>query len=249
MSLMVHLWQSTVCVGIAALLALALRQASARTRHGIWLLASLKFFVPLSLFVVAGRHIGLLTWPLAIPEGSIAIRWLDRSLSLWNLDAVTGSNGTWTSVRHGPPWTSGAGARLGLRRRRYWRRGDGGSGRACRGWHVPRPKPIADGKRRSCSASLGRRGARNESSSVTASPAAEPGVLGIFRPTAAMAGRTLGSVIRRRARGHSHPRSVSRRSARQHERLDPHGGRDRVLVSPPRLVARSATRERARARV
>ncbi len=93
MSLMVHLWQSTVCVGIAALLALALRQASARVRHAIWLLASVKFFVPLSLFVVAGRQIGLLTSPLAIPEGSIAIRWLDRSLSLWNLDAVTGSNG------------------------------------------------------------------------------------------------------------------------------------------------------------
>ncbi len=174
MSLMVHLWQSTVCVVIAALLALALRQASARTRHGIWLLASLKFFVPLSLFVVAGRHLGLRTWPLAIPEGSIAIRWLDRSLSLWNLDAVTGSTGPGLSFfldRHGllalaVVWASGAAG--------SWRRGDGGSGRACRGWHVPRPKPIADGKRRSCSASLGRRGAGNESRSVTASPALSP---------------------------------------------------------------------------
>lgn len=94
MNLMAHLWQSTVCIGIAALLTVLLRRASARTRHTIWLLASLKFFVPLSLFVLAGSYIGLLTTPLALPRTSTAIRWLDQSLALWTLDVVAGSGGT-----------------------------------------------------------------------------------------------------------------------------------------------------------
>ena len=173
MSLMVHLWQSTVCVGIAALLALALRQASARARHGIWLLASLKFFVPLSLFVVAGRHIGLLTWPLAIPEGSIAIRWLDRSLSLWNLDAVTGSNGPGLPFgldRHGLlalalVWASGA-AVLAAWRWRQWQ-GLSRLARAATETDCGREAEILQRVARSS-----RR--RNESSSVNASPAPSP---------------------------------------------------------------------------
>ena len=94
MSLMAHLWQSTVCIGIAALLAVVLRRASARTRHTIWLLASLKFFVPLSVFVLAGSYIGLLTSSLAMPQASTAIRWLDQSLSFWTLNVVAGSDGT-----------------------------------------------------------------------------------------------------------------------------------------------------------
>ena len=60
MSLTTHLWQSTVCAGVAALL----RRAEARLgpeRHGIWLFASLKFLVPLSLFVMAGNWMGLLS--------------------------------------------------------------------------------------------------------------------------------------------------------------------------------------------
>jgi bla regulator protein blaR1 len=182
MSLMVHLWQSTVCVGIAALLALALRQASARTRHAIWLLASVKFFVPLSLFVVAGRHIGLLTWPLAIPEGSIAIRWLDRSLSLWNLDAVTGSNGPGLPFgmdRHGLlalalVWASGV-AVLAAWRWKQWQ-GLSRLARAATETDCGREAEILQRVTRSS-----RRPQRIELRQCQSS--AEPGVLGIFRPT------------------------------------------------------------------
>ena len=49
-----HLWQSTVFVLAAALVAAALRQNGAHIRHRIWLVASLKFLVPLSLLMSIG---------------------------------------------------------------------------------------------------------------------------------------------------------------------------------------------------
>jgi bla regulator protein blaR1 len=181
-SLMAHLWQSTVCIGIAALLTVVLRHASARTRHGIWLLASVKFFVPFSLLVVAGRYIGLLTSSLAVPEGSIALRWLDQSLSLWSLEVVAGSHGAGLPFDVGRQgllllalvWASGVAA-LTAWRWRQWR----GVARLARAStelecgreaeilrRIPRapmrPRPIA---LRQCQSSV------------------EPGVLGIFRPT------------------------------------------------------------------
>src|SRR5665213_2347577 len=52
-----HLWQSTAFAGIAWLLTLALRKNHARVRHGIWLAASLKFLIPISLLIGLGSHI------------------------------------------------------------------------------------------------------------------------------------------------------------------------------------------------
>ena len=52
-----HLWQSTVFALAAALLALALKQNQARTRHAIWLAASVKFLVPFALLVAAGNQL------------------------------------------------------------------------------------------------------------------------------------------------------------------------------------------------
>jgi hypothetical protein len=55
-----HLWQSTVFVIVAAALALALRKNRAGIRHWIWCIASLKFIVPLSLFITwAASSVGL----------------------------------------------------------------------------------------------------------------------------------------------------------------------------------------------
>lgn len=50
-----HLWQSTVVVAIAWLLALALRKNQARARYWVWMAASVKFLVPFSLFIAAGE--------------------------------------------------------------------------------------------------------------------------------------------------------------------------------------------------
>ena len=49
-----HLWQSTLFVGIAGLLTLALRRNCARARYWLWLAASVKFLVPFSLLVGIG---------------------------------------------------------------------------------------------------------------------------------------------------------------------------------------------------
>jgi len=50
-----HLWQSTVVAAIAWLLALTLRHNHARTRYWVWMIASVKFLIPFSLFVSAGE--------------------------------------------------------------------------------------------------------------------------------------------------------------------------------------------------
>jgi uncharacterized protein (TIGR03435 family) len=55
-----HLWQSTLFLGIVALLALLLRKNQARIRYWLWMTASVKFLIPFSLLVSLGSH---LPWP------------------------------------------------------------------------------------------------------------------------------------------------------------------------------------------
>lgn len=74
-----HLWQSTVFVLAAALVAAALRKNGAEVRHRIWLIASLKFLVPFAVLM----HLGSLLGPFrsvpvtpaadVVPDLSIAI--------------------------------------------------------------------------------------------------------------------------------------------------------------------------------
>ncbi len=52
-----HLWQSTAIVGIAWMLAWALRKNRARARYWVWMTASVKFLVPFSLLMMAGARI------------------------------------------------------------------------------------------------------------------------------------------------------------------------------------------------
>lgn len=78
-ALATHLWQSTVFVAAAALLALALRRNRAQIRYALWLIASLKFLVPFSLLVAIGTH---LKWPAvavaARPAVSTAIQQISQ---------------------------------------------------------------------------------------------------------------------------------------------------------------------------
>ena len=120
MSLISHLWQSTLCLLLAALLALVFRRASARIRHTIWTFASVKFLVPFSLFVLAGDYLGSLASPLTSAEGTIAIRWLDRPLSLWNLEAHPTFLGGQTLVLLALVWALGT-AGLTAWRWKEWR--------------------------------------------------------------------------------------------------------------------------------
>ena len=123
MSLLTHLWQSTLCVGVAALLAYALKHAPARTRHAIWLLASLKFLMPLPLLVIVGTYLG--SWvrsadaQLWVP----AVEWLERSMLRWSVtipaDAAEISR-EWYAFA-GTAWLVG-GFGVALSRWRQWQR-------------------------------------------------------------------------------------------------------------------------------
>jgi bla regulator protein BlaR1 len=57
-----HVWQSTLCAGVIATLALAFRHNHARLRYGLWLAASVKFLVPFATLAAVG---GLLEWQQA----------------------------------------------------------------------------------------------------------------------------------------------------------------------------------------
>jgi bla regulator protein blaR1 len=62
-----HLWQSTVFTLLAGVLTLALRKNRAQARYWVWLIASLKFLIPLSLLVSIG---GVFSWRTAPPTSS-----------------------------------------------------------------------------------------------------------------------------------------------------------------------------------
>jgi bla regulator protein BlaR1 len=64
-----HLWQSTLFLGIVALLALLLRKNQARVRYWLWMAASAKFLIPFSLLVSLGSH---LPWPSAVTPKTTA---------------------------------------------------------------------------------------------------------------------------------------------------------------------------------
>jgi bla regulator protein BlaR1 len=66
-----HLWQSSGIALLAGLLVFVLRKNSPRVRYRVWLSASLKFLVPLTLLVHLG---GMIKWPAqrAISEAPLA---------------------------------------------------------------------------------------------------------------------------------------------------------------------------------
>ena len=49
-----HIWQSTVVVAVAWLLAFLLRRNQARTRYWVWMVASIKFLIPFALLIALG---------------------------------------------------------------------------------------------------------------------------------------------------------------------------------------------------
>jgi hypothetical protein len=64
-----HLWQSSLFAGAAGLLALALRKNRARLRHWLWLIASVKFLIPLSVIFTLGGQLAWRTAPTNAPRG------------------------------------------------------------------------------------------------------------------------------------------------------------------------------------
>src|SRR5262245_37909562 len=51
-----HVWQSTIVAAASALVALILRNNSARVRYCVWFVAAMKFLIPFSLIVTIGHQ-------------------------------------------------------------------------------------------------------------------------------------------------------------------------------------------------
>ena len=176
-----HLLQSTACIGIAALLAFALRRAPARTRYTIWLFASIKFLVPLSLLTAAGTYLGAWTPPLAPPRVSVVMRWLDQSFLSWGFDQPAARAVT---VLHGDVdrlalltlaalWAAGV-VSLTIWRWRQWR------GLAMLAQGLPR---LEQGRETEALERVARMMAYPGRLQVLRCDASiEPGVLGVFQP-------------------------------------------------------------------
>ena len=98
-----HLWQSTLCAGVAGALTLLLHRHGARVRYWLWFGATLKFLIPFSLLMAVGRALAppssavslplrslplmLNRQPLTIPPGGPALA-PHASLILWQAIAI-----------------------------------------------------------------------------------------------------------------------------------------------------------------
>ncbi len=94
MTLIAHVWQSTLCAAVAAIVVLILRRAPARYRHAVWMLAAAKFLVPFAFLVATGTAFFAWLAPTEHPLG----RWIDRSLPFLTLRS--GTSELWTVPRN-----------------------------------------------------------------------------------------------------------------------------------------------------
>jgi TonB family protein len=163
-----HLWESTICAAVLGLVALALRRGSARTRYGLWLIASIKFLTPFVLLTTAGRTLGTLV-PAIGGEAAAPIRWLDRAWPAWTTaaaaDPVAQSGGALIGVALAV-WTAGTIALVAWRARQW--RAVAALTRAA--------APLESGREVAAVAALG-----GGLDVLQGSLAMEPGVVGIVR--------------------------------------------------------------------
>jgi beta-lactamase regulating signal transducer with metallopeptidase domain len=173
MSLTMHLWQATGLAVVAALLTVALRRAPARTRVGVWLFASIQFFVPLSAFAALGGTAGgqfasgLPAPVLRLFEVPFAV----SAIAVAGMAPDGGLPGAWVAVL-AIVWAAGVGS-MAAWRWREWRAVSKLADAA---------QPLehgceADALRRMCaSAGIGAVDLRQTASMI------EPAVAGIIRP-------------------------------------------------------------------
>ena len=155
-----HLWQSTLFALAAGVLTLAFRNNRAKVRYGLWLSASLKFFVPFGWLVRLGSRLGWapVAHGIAAPQVSFA---MERIAQPFAEPLPLASPGpvpvNWTQIAIAGLWVCGCAA-IALLRLRQWRQV-----RAAVRASTPLDIPAAV--------------------QVRSSPALlEPGVVGLFRP-------------------------------------------------------------------
>ena len=65
-----HLWQSSLCLAVAGLLALVLRRNGANVRFWLWFAASVKFLLPFALLTALGTYY---LKPIVPPQPAVAL--------------------------------------------------------------------------------------------------------------------------------------------------------------------------------
>ncbi|HEY1305268.1 MAG TPA: M56 family metallopeptidase [Vicinamibacterales bacterium] len=123
-----HLWQSTIVAALVALLVWRLRRQGAHVRYWLWFAASMKFFVPLSIFTIAGGYAGslLAATPATQQMRRTGVEVLTRlPLVMTSMDAARSSTGLseteWVQFVALAVWILGA-LSIGTMRFRMWRR-------------------------------------------------------------------------------------------------------------------------------
>lgn len=174
MTLLAHLWQSTLFAGVAAALAFACRSTPARVRHAIWLAASVKFLIPLSLFVAAGASLGA----AGAPPGPFATDWLGRSQWILSLDIdasrpYASHTAELIGRALGVIWILGVGTFAAMRCREWWTL----SGL------IRSAAPLRTGREREALARMCRAANSRRIRLVQSTATLEPGLIGVFRPT------------------------------------------------------------------
>ena len=183
-----HLWQSTLCLVIAGLLTLVLRENHARARYGLWLTASVKFLIPFSLLVGIGSH---LARPRALPQTEPGFFFAMEKVSQPFTKATTGPQAAEKSRRpaqdaglryrlaHGLPavlvavWACGFMVVLSLWCA-HWRRISAALREAA---------PLRQGREVEALRRLERLGGIRKRIELLLSPASlEPGIFGVVRP-------------------------------------------------------------------
>ncbi len=179
-----HLWQSTLFVLAAALVAAALRRNGAYIRHRVWLVASLKFLVPFSLLLSLGSVLPRFApaAPAAVaaqsaPNLSVTVGRIVQPFGsdVFNTAAAPASAVTttnWPAVVLGL-WACGFVAVMGLRVRE-WRRVRAAVRASVR---------VVSGGLKPAGYELAGYELHRVSIEIRSSPGLlEPGIVGVFRP-------------------------------------------------------------------
>jgi bla regulator protein blaR1 len=175
-----HLWQSTLFAALAWLLTLALGRNRASIRHSIWLIASLKFFLPFSLLAVMGASLPF-EWP-ALPTsptpGISNILYWSRPLSVPASSVLQARPESGSAVFAGLLWLAWATWLAGVLTVMVYRYSRGRHLRTI----VHEAWPLQEGREveilNRVQAQIGRRPTRLASSRSTI----EPGVYGVIDP-------------------------------------------------------------------
>jgi TonB family protein len=116
-ALLDHLWQSTLCAGLAAVLAIALRTEPARLRHAVWMAASLKFLFPFWILTSAGMAVRELSPSTAPVMLATAAGWSHELLTMGGASIPVTSR---TLISGAVVWAVVAAMLAGSRLRQWW---------------------------------------------------------------------------------------------------------------------------------